>query len=121
MRRCLKKRGAALFIVIQIDRFYRIFVYSFYAMNEGNPPKANENLLTVTFQSTAVTFEQQIIDWLSDNPNYDEMSKSTVLRTVIFKKRRKAQTVERRLFLIFGPETITGRFVQSYSQPCRPV
>jgi hypothetical protein len=54
-------------------------------MNLGTPPVTFAPEAAVAFRESPVPFDQIIMDWLRDNPKYQEVSRDRTLRLVTFK------------------------------------
>jgi hypothetical protein len=57
-------------------------------MKKGTPSKASGRVTVVHFELHTDSFEEEIKDWLSDNPGYHEVSRNTAWRCAIFKSGR---------------------------------
>jgi hypothetical protein len=55
-------------------------------MNQGTPSLSFAPEANVFFRETALPFESAIKGWLSDNPNYYEISNNRSSRSAIFKR-----------------------------------
>jgi hypothetical protein len=54
-------------------------------MNSGNPCVSIDPEVSVLFQESDVPVDNLVRAWLSDNPNYHEVSKNETLRLVTFR------------------------------------